>query len=94
MEKGFLTKLTQDTGIAKLSEFLTKKDVTGLKAKLIVTGVSLAIRLGDDVFAEKVDNDELKAKSRKVIEDIVVKGDVDITELVDLALELIDLFKK
>ena len=93
-EKGFVTKATQQALVDKVSELLVKNEVTGLKAKLIVTGVSLVIRLGDDVFAEKVDNEPLKLATRKVLEDIFVNGDVDVAELVELALELIDLFKK
>ena len=93
-EKGFVSKATQDKGIELLIAFLLAKGVTGIKAKLIVTGVSLLVRLGDDVFAEKVENESLKVSSRKVLEDIVVRGDVDVAELLNLAMELIDAFKK
>ena len=94
MERGFLTKVTQGKIIEILTDFLEKKGVKGLKAKLAVTGASLFIRIGDDVFAEKVNDQELKEKARSVLESILVDGDVDVSELIELALKLIDAFKK
>ena len=92
MEKGFLTKATQDELIRLLSEFLQKKEVKG--AKLIAVAANVIIRLGDDTFADKVEDEELKQKSRDLIQKLVVDHDVDVALLVDFILELVDLFKK
>ena len=92
MEKGFLTKATQDKIMDEFLAFLQAKEVK--QAKLIVIAANVVLRLGDDVFAEKVDKEELKQKSRDLTEKVFVHGEIDIALIVDFILEIIDLFKK
>ena len=91
-ERGMLTKATQDELIKLLTEFLEAKEVKG--AKLIAVASNVILRIADDSFADKLDDEELKAKSRILLEKLIVNHDVDVALLVDFILEIVALFKK
>ena len=92
MEKGFLTKATQDELINLLKALLEKNEVKN--AGLIAVGSNILLRLADDAFADKVQNEALKTRSQELFQKLVVDKEVDAGAIVEFILEIIDLFKK